>query len=91
VDDLARQEDVAVGETPASLIRVVDGAIDAVTEAELACEVQRQPARLVTEIRGANAIDEAAVILGGELGGYRFLEIQAFPENELGQAVGVSG
>jgi hypothetical protein len=31
------------------------------------------------------------VILGGELGGYRFLEIQAFPENELGQAVGVSG
>jgi hypothetical protein len=28
------------------------------------------------------------VVLGGKLGRYRVLEIQAFPENELGQAVG---
>ena len=38
VDDLAGQKDVAVGKALARLIGVVDGAIDAVAEAELARE-----------------------------------------------------
>ena len=44
VDDLAGQEDVAAGEPPARLIGVVDRAIDAVAEAELAREMDGQPA-----------------------------------------------
>ena len=39
VDDLAGQEDLPVGKPLARLVGVVDGAIDAVAEAELAREV----------------------------------------------------
>ena len=45
VDDLAGQEDAPVREALARLIGVVDGAVDAVAEAELAREVDGQPAR----------------------------------------------
>ena len=41
VDDLAGQEDVAAGEAAARLVGVVDGAVDAVAEPELAREVDR--------------------------------------------------
>ena len=44
VDDLAGQEDVLIREAPARLIGVVDGAIDAVAEAELAREVDGEAA-----------------------------------------------
>ena len=40
VDDLAGQEDGAIGKARPRLVGVVDGAIDAVAEAELAREVQ---------------------------------------------------
>ena len=45
VDDFAGQEHLPVGKPLARLIGVVDGAIDAVAEAELAREVHGQPAR----------------------------------------------
>ena len=38
VDDFAGQEDVPLGKPPARLVGVVDGAVDAVAEAELAGE-----------------------------------------------------
>ena len=41
VDDFAGQEHAAIGKALARLVGVVDGAIDAVTEAELAREVDR--------------------------------------------------
>ena len=47
VDDLAGQKDVAAGEAAPRLVGVVDGAIDAVAEAELAREVDGQPAGVV--------------------------------------------
>ena len=51
VDDLAGQEDLPVGKPLARLIRVVDGAIDAVAEAELAREVHGETARLERDSR----------------------------------------
>ena len=39
VDDFAGQKDAAIGKALARLVRVVDGAIDAVAEAKLACEM----------------------------------------------------
>ena len=44
VDDLAGQEDVPAGKPPPRLIGVIDRAIDAVTEAEFAGEMDGQPA-----------------------------------------------
>ena len=44
VNDLAGQEDRAVGKALTRLIRVVDRAIDAVAESELAREVNRETA-----------------------------------------------
>ena len=43
VDDFAGQEHRAIRKPLARLIRVVDRAVDAVAEAELAREVHRQP------------------------------------------------
>ena len=44
VDDLAGQKDITAREAPTRLIGVVDGAIDTVTEPELAGEVDCQTA-----------------------------------------------
>ena len=43
VDDFAGQEHAAIGKPLARLVRVVDGAIDAVAEAELLREMDGQP------------------------------------------------
>ena len=51
MDDFAGQEHAAIGKPLSRLIGVVDGAIDAVTEAELAREVDRESAGLGTESR----------------------------------------
>ena len=50
VDDFAGQEDASIGKALARLVGVVDGAIDAVAEAELAGQMEREPARLVGEV-----------------------------------------
>jgi hypothetical protein len=44
VDDFAGQEDLAIREARARLIRVVDRAIDAIAEPELAREMDEQAA-----------------------------------------------
>ena len=44
VDDLAHEEDAAIGKLPACLVRVVDGAIDAVAEPEFSGEADGQAA-----------------------------------------------
>ena len=49
VDDLAGQVDGTIGKPLARLIRVVDGAIDAVAEAELAREMDGEAAGRVAE------------------------------------------
>ena len=53
VDDLAGEEDVAVGKAPPRLVGVVDRAIDAVAEAELAGEMDGEPAGARTGNRAA--------------------------------------
>ena len=51
VDDLAGEEDLPVGELEPRLVGVVDGAVDAVAEPELAGQVHGEPARRVTGSR----------------------------------------
>jgi hypothetical protein len=82
VDDLAGQEDVAVGKALPRLIGIVDGAVDAVTEAELAREMDRQPARPVREIVGLDAVDDRAVVIVGQPAGDGILQVEALAEDE---------
>ena len=51
VDDLAGQEDAPVGKLLARLVGVVDRAVDAVAEPELAREMDGEPPRLDTGSR----------------------------------------
>src|SRR5262249_47262740 len=50
VNDLASEEYLLVWKTAAGLIRVIHRAVDAITEAKLTCEMNRQPSCLVREI-----------------------------------------
>ena len=50
VDDFAGEEHAAVGKALARLVRVIDGAIDAVTEPEFTREMNREPPRPVLEV-----------------------------------------
>ena len=59
VDDFAGEEHAAVGKALARLVGVVDGAVDAVAEAELAGEVDGQAARPEREVVGLDLLDEA--------------------------------
>src|SRR5206468_5800418 len=52
VDDLAGQQHAPIRKPLARLIGVVDRAIDAVTEAELARKVQREPSGSIRELFG---------------------------------------
>src|SRR5215203_2580492 len=82
VDDLAGQEDVAAGEPAPRLVGIVDRAVDAVAEPELACEADAQTARLVAIAVGAYAIDDRAVVGGGQLAGDRLFHVEALAENQ---------
>ena len=82
VNDFAGQEHCALGEALAGLIGVVDGAIDAVAEAELARQVQRQPAGAEHEIMAFDLFDERAVIIVGEHAGHGMLQIEALAKNQ---------
>ena len=84
VDDLAGQEDAAIRKPLARLIRIVDGAIDAIAESEFAREMNRQPARLVLKVVGLDALDQIAVIVLVELGRDRMLSDRGLCENERG-------
>ena len=82
VDDLAGEEDVAIGKPPARLVGVVDGAIDAVAEAELAGEVDGEPAGVVAVIAGADVVDDAAVVGRRQLARDGLLHVEALAEDQ---------
>src|SRR5262249_35622458 len=82
VDDLASEEDVPAGKARDRLVGVVDRAIDAVTEAELAREMDRQPPFLVAEAGRADLVDEPAVVRGGELARNRLFHVEALAEDQ---------
>ena len=87
VDDFAGQEDVSSGEAPPRLVGVVDRAVHAIAKAELASEVDDQPAAGVLEIARADTIDERAVVRRRELTRDGFLHVEALAENQgLGSA-----
>ena len=73
---------MAVGEARARLIGVVHGAVDAVAEAELAGEVDGEPAGAVAEVVLLDARDEVAVIALGEDVRDFVLAIEALAEDE---------
>jgi hypothetical protein len=84
VDDLAGQEYVLIGEPLAGLIGVVDGAIDAVAEAELPGQMDGEASRLVAIVLFLDLVDERAVIALGEHAGDLVFQVEAFPENQRG-------
>ena len=82
VDDFAGEEDVAAGEPRDRLVGVVDRAIDAVAEAELAREVEREAALVVAEAAGADLVDERAVVRRGELARDGLFHVEALAEDQ---------
>ena len=87
VNDLAGEIHALIGESLARLIRVVDGAIDAVAEAELPREVHGEAAGLEREVGGFDLGDEIAVIAGGKHAGDLVFAIEAAAKNQRWQAV----
>ena len=82
VNDFAGEKNPAIGKPLARLIRIIDGAIDAITEAELACEMQGEPAGLIKKAVGLDFFDELAVIVLVELGRDRLFQVEPFSENQ---------
>ncbi len=82
VDDFAGQEHLPVWKLPARLIRVVDGAVDAVAEAELASEVHDEPSRGVLIVRFLDGGDQPAAVAAGEDVRDFVLEVEALPEDQ---------
>jgi hypothetical protein len=85
VDDLAGEKHLAIREALARLIRVVDGAVDAIAEAELAREVNGETARRVLVVGFLDRRDEVAVITLGEDVRDLVFEVEAFPEDQRWQ------
>ena len=86
VNDFAGQEDASIGESFPRLIRVIDGPIHAVTEAELPREMDCQPPGVIGEILGFDPLDEGAVVVLGQHAGDGVLEVEAFAEDEGGHS-----
>jgi hypothetical protein len=82
VDDLAGQKDVAIGKAAPCLVGVIDGAIDAIAEAEFAREVNGQPSGTVLKIVLADLVDDPAVIGRGQLSGHGLLHVEALTKNQ---------
>ena len=68
VDNFAEQEDAIVGEDAAGGVGEVDGAFDAVAEAEVTGEANDGLADLDDAAFGANGVDERAAVVGVDLG-----------------------
>ena len=77
VDDFAGQIDRPIRKPPARLVGVVHGAIDPVTEAEFARQMDREAPGAVGEVVGLDLLDEGAVVALREHAGDGMLEIQA--------------
>ena len=76
VNDLAGQEDAPVREPMPCLIGVVDRAVDAVAEAELARQTDRQTTGLRGVPRLPHRVDQAAVVVARNGAGNVLLQIQ---------------
>jgi hypothetical protein len=82
VDDLAGQEDAPRRELEPRLVGVVHRPVHAVTEAELAGQVDGEAAGVVAVVPGLDVGDQVAVVTGGELAGDLALEVEALLEDE---------
>ena len=82
VDDFAGQEHAAIGKSLARLIGIVDGAIDAVAEAEFAREMDREAAGPILKVVGLDLLDEIAVVVLVQLGRDRIFQVEALAEHE---------
>src|SRR5690606_40519091 len=83
VDDLADEEDAAVRELVCGLVRVLDGAVHAVAEAEFGGQPDGDAAILGLVAAVADVLDEGAVVLGVEQRAHGLLEAEAAPEVRL--------
>ena len=82
VDDFARQKHAAVGKSLARLIGIIDGAVDAVAEPELAREMDRETAGPILKIVGLNLLNEIAVVVLIQLCRDRIFQVEALAEHE---------
>src|SRR5438128_1813176 len=80
VDDLPDEKDALGRELGAGLVRVLDRAVDAVAEAELPGQLEREVAHHELVARAANGVDHAAVVVRGERSLDRALQPEAFAE-----------
>jgi hypothetical protein len=84
VNDFASEEHRAIGKPLPRLVGIVNGAVDAVAEAELAGEVHREPAGREAIVALLDRRHERAVVALGERPGDFVLEIEPFSEDERG-------
>jgi hypothetical protein len=81
VDDFAREVDRTFRKATPCLVRVVDGPIDPVAEAELAGEVDGQAAGRVLVCGVLDIVDDPAVIVLRQLCGDRVFETESFSKH----------
>src|SRR5882762_435385 len=91
VDDLADQERALAGKLGARFVRILDRAVHAVTEAELAGEPECHVADLQRVSRLADEIDDTAVIIGRKRAFDRAFEAEAFAEVGLFHGLNLTG
>ena len=82
VDDLPGQEDLLRRKALASLVRVVDRAIDAVAKAEFAGKVHGEPAGFKAIVLRLDVPDQLAVVTVGQNAGHFVLEVEALAEDQ---------
>ena len=82
VDDFAGQEDVAIGEALARLIGIVDGAIDAVAEAEFTRENNREPSAGKAVVVRFDLLNEIAVVALRQDPGDGVLEVESLSKDD---------
>src|SRR5207253_1962449 len=82
VNDLACEKHAAIGKALPGLIGVVDRAIHAVAKAELAREMNGEPAGLMEEPVGLDAFDQVAVIVLVQLSRNRLFQVEALSEDQ---------
>jgi hypothetical protein len=82
VDDFAREKHGALRESLSRLVRVVDGAIDSIAEAELPREMHGQPPRAVDELLGFDSLDDRAVVILGQHASDGILQVETFSEDQ---------
>ena len=91
VDDLAHEQEPAVGELVAGLVRVVHRAVDAIAEAEFARQPESERPHRQRVVPGAQQVHEPAVVVGAPLLLDGALEAEALPEIRAVHALTYTG